>query len=100
MSNRGHIVSTENKKTVQHKNRKTRKMQCPYLETNPKRTCKKMLEAEVDEAISDFDLAHYCEGNPICCYYRFSITQDTQETSAADQEKPPTAVIPETQKKP
>jgi hypothetical protein len=71
----------ENKKNVQQKNRKTRKMQCPYLETNPKRTCRKMLEAEVDEAISDFDLTHYCEGNPICCYYyRLSTTQDNLET--------------------
>jgi len=45
-------------------------MTCPYLVINAgKKICRRMLEDGINEAVSDFDVKHYCEGNPINCYY-------------------------------
>jgi len=42
---------------------------CPYLFSNPKRICKRMVEAGLDGEVSSFDIEHFCKGNPIYCYY-------------------------------
>jgi len=43
---------------------------CPYLVINAgKEACKRMLEDDLDGTVSDFDVKHYCKGNPIHCYY-------------------------------
>ncbi len=45
-------------------------MQCPHLKFDQgKKICLKMLEEGLDEETSDFDLKHYCRGDPTCCYY-------------------------------
>jgi len=45
-------------------------MQCPHLFVNDNvRICKKMVDAGIDGKVSDFDIQHYCYGNPINCYY-------------------------------
>jgi hypothetical protein len=45
-------------------------MQCPNLSVdNGKKTCKRMAEAGMDGEVSDFDVQHYCNGNPNNCYY-------------------------------
>jgi hypothetical protein len=44
-------------------------MKCPYLSNASKKKCVKMLAENIDEELSDFDLKHFCDGNPIYCYY-------------------------------
>jgi len=45
-------------------------MQCPHLIINEQgKTCKRMLEEGLEGAVADFDIEHYCRGNPTCCYY-------------------------------
>jgi len=45
-------------------------MQCPYLSTKDgKRICERIAEEDSNEEVSDFDVQHYCNGNPIHCYY-------------------------------
>jgi len=33
------------------------------------KTCRRMLEDGLDAEVADFDIEHYCRGNPTCCYY-------------------------------
>jgi hypothetical protein len=45
-------------------------MQCPHLSVNEgKKTCKIMKEVGMDEELSNFDVQHYCNGNPMNCYF-------------------------------
>lgn len=44
-------------------------MRCPYLSAASKKICVRMLELGPDEELTDFDIKHYCTGNPIFCYY-------------------------------
>jgi len=45
-------------------------MQCPYLFTKDgKRICERIVEEGANGEVSDFDIQHYCNGNPIYCYY-------------------------------
>jgi len=55
-------------------------MQCPYLSANNgKKTCKQIEEKGMNGEVSDFDLQHFCQGNPVNCYYfRTSEKQSTE----------------------
>jgi len=44
-------------------------MKCPYLSNASKKKCVKMSAENIDEELSDFDLKHFCDGNPVYCYY-------------------------------
>jgi hypothetical protein len=45
-------------------------MECPCLsECKGKKVCMEMLEKGIDDEVSDFDLEHYCQGNPVNCYF-------------------------------
>jgi len=44
-------------------------MKCPYLSEASKKICVKMLELKLKGDLTDFDIRHYCTGNPIFCYY-------------------------------
>jgi hypothetical protein len=54
-------------------------MKCPYLSSASKKECVKMLAERMDGALSDFDLKHFCDGNPIYCYYFRSRTLDSSD---------------------
>lgn len=54
-------------------------MQCPYLSTNRgNKTCHRMLDLGMDGEVTDFDIEHFCEGNPVCCYF-FRVSLDSSE---------------------
>ena len=53
-------------------------MRCPYLSEASKKICVKMLELKLKEDLTDFDIRHYCTGNPIFCYY-FRLPQIEKE---------------------
>ncbi|MGB9134326.1 MAG: hypothetical protein WCC63_01890 [Candidatus Bathyarchaeia archaeon] len=57
-----------NKTTVQQKNT-CLKMKCPYLSSASKKECVKMLAESIGGELSEFDLKHFCDGNPVYCYY-------------------------------
>ena len=44
-------------------------MKCPYLSSGSKKECVKMLSQDMVDTLTDFDLKHFCDGNPIYCYY-------------------------------
>jgi len=44
-------------------------MKCPYLSSSSQRICKRMIEASLDGEVSNFDIEHFCRGNPFYCYY-------------------------------
>jgi len=44
-------------------------MKCPYLSSASKKECVKMLAENMDGELSEFDLKHFCDGNPVYCYY-------------------------------
>jgi hypothetical protein len=44
-----------------------------------------MLAARMDEELSEFDLEHFCDGNPIYCYYfRLPALQTVSQCSKTD----------------
>ena len=53
-------------------------MKCPYLSEASKKVCVKMLELKLKGDLTDFDIRHYCTGNPIFCYY-FRLPQIKKE---------------------
>jgi len=53
-------------------------MRCPYLSEISKKICVKMLELKLKGDLTDFDIRHYCTGNPIFCYY-FRLPQIEKE---------------------
>jgi len=53
-------------------------MRCPYLSEASKKICVKMLELKLKGELTDFDIRHYCTGNPIFCYY-FRLPQIEKE---------------------
>lgn len=48
-------------------------MKCPFLLADTKeKVCRQMLKQGLDGELDDFDIAHYCVGNPNhCFFYRF-----------------------------
>jgi len=88
MSNFGHIVRAYNAKTVQQKYKGNGKMEqktadgtsqkagevskcvrCPHLSSSSQKTCLRMVEEGLDGKVSDFDIQHFCNGNPVHCYF-------------------------------
>jgi len=59
-------------------------MECPHLAVNEgKKFCKKMKEAGTDGEVSDFDIQHYCQGNPVNCYYFRTLDKHATKLSLA-----------------
>jgi hypothetical protein len=47
-----------------------------------------MLEAQVSGDLTDFDIKHFCDGDPICCYYfRLPQLQKAAENTSGPEEK-------------
>lgn len=67
-------------------------MKCPYLSNASKKECVKMLAENMDGEISDFDLEHFCDGNPVYCYY-FRLPS-LQATSRLSTKEPSLDVTP------
>jgi len=44
-------------------------MRCPYLSSNSAKICVEMENAGKPAEISNFDYEHYCNSNPVYCYY-------------------------------
>jgi len=44
-------------------------MRCLYLSSDSKKKCTEMEKAGMPSEISDFDYEHFCNGNPVNCYY-------------------------------
>jgi hypothetical protein len=77
-------------------------MRCPYLSSATKKVCVKMLEAQVSGELNDFDIKHFCDGDPVYCYY-FRLPQlrkATESSTAESEEKPLPPLIPSPEKKP
>ncbi len=77
--------------------KQVKKMRCPYLSNATEKVCVKMLEAQISEALNDFDLKHFCDGNPIYCYYfrlpQLQTDQDPSQTGAVQKIPLPPATI-------
>jgi hypothetical protein len=76
-------------------------MRCPYLSTATKKECVKMLEAQTSGDLNDFDIKHFCDGNPIYCYYfRLPQLQKTAQTPAEPEQETLASLIRNAEKKP
>lgn len=46
------------------------KMECSYLSaTSEGKICRIMVDQKLDGELDDFDITHYCKGNPNHCYF-------------------------------
>jgi len=74
-------------------------MHCPYLSSASKKVCVRMLEAQMNGEVSDFDLKHFCDGNPVYCYYfRLPAIQEAMKNSEPQEETMP-SITPDIEKK-
>jgi len=63
-------------------------MRCPYLSSTTKKVCLKMLEAKISGDLNDFDMKHFCQGDPNRCYYfRLPQLQETHENPFETEQK-------------
>jgi len=63
-------------------------MQCPYLSNKEgKKTCQRMSEEGLDGEVSEFDMQHFCAGNPVCCYYFRTLSKQTKSQEKALKDK-------------
>jgi len=49
------------------KERKYLQAKCPHLHSH--KTCAMMVKDGLDGNVSEFDIKHFCDGNPLLCYY-------------------------------
>jgi hypothetical protein len=62
------LYKSATKKLYNKETEEENPLKCPYAKnSNPK--CERMIEQGLDGKVSDFDIEHYCNGNPINCYY-------------------------------
>lgn len=47
--------------------RKPLRAKCPHLRSD--KTCARMIKEGLDGSVSDVDIKHFCDGNPLLCYY-------------------------------
>jgi len=61
-------------------------MECPYLsEGSDERVCNQMINQGLDGELDEFDIKHYCKGNPNHCYfYRTCEAQKTTNEQHVD----------------
>ncbi len=64
------ILYLRTTRKLSNKNTKVIKMECPYLLIDPSRKiCRKMTEQGLDGELDNFDVTHYCKGNPNHCFF-------------------------------
>lgn len=62
-------------------------MGCPYLQTDTDRkVCRQMVEQGLDGEIDDFDVIHYCRGNPNHCFFFRFYHRGTQTTAQLEED--------------
>ena len=54
---------------VQKQRKDTRHVKCPYFRKSPNKICVRMAEKGLDDSLSNFDIKHFCNGNPINCFF-------------------------------
>ena len=69
------------------------RMKCPYLSSASKKKCVKMSAENMDEELSEFDMQHFCDGNPVYCYY--FRTPSIQTTRRLSKNETPIEILPE-----
>jgi hypothetical protein len=73
-------LKTQKRKSVEQSN-EPRHYKCPYLVNKSDKVCRRMIDEGLDGELSQFDVEHYCNGNPMNCYYYRSV-QSKRETIA------------------
>ncbi len=68
-------------------------MKCPYLSSASKKKCVKMSAENLDEELTEFDMKHFCDGNPVYCYYFRSPSAQPLERFA--KKETPIETLPE-----
>ncbi|MFB0514952.1 MAG: hypothetical protein ACETVQ_05180 [Candidatus Bathyarchaeia archaeon] len=85
---------------LSNKNTKVIKMECPYLLIDPSRKiCRQMTEQGLDGELDDFDVNHYCKGNPNYCFFfrfynnRIQVTGQPEENELNVPIMPLTSIV-------
>ncbi|UCE15540.1 MAG: hypothetical protein JSV12_06610 [Candidatus Bathyarchaeota archaeon] len=55
------------KKKPKKEEKKSLRTKCPYLRSD--KTCTILITEGLDGGVSDVDIKHFCNGNPLLCYY-------------------------------
>jgi len=65
----GKGVKVEKTVQKQRERKDIRYVKCPYFRRSSNRICVRMAEKGLDARLSDFDIQHFCNGNPINCFF-------------------------------
>lgn len=70
-------------------------MECPYLSAaSDRRICRLMVGQRLDGELDDFDVTHYCKGNPNYCFFFRSYSSRTQVTGQLEENEPKEPNVP------
>ena len=71
------------------KNTEAVKVKCPYLsDTYSGKVCSLMIRQGLDGELDEFDIAHYCKGNPNHCYFYRSYSARKTAAEQLVKDKP------------
>ena len=62
-------VKVEKPVQKQRQGKDIKHVKCPYFRNSPNNICVRMTEKGLDARLSDFDIQHFCNGNPINCFF-------------------------------
>ena len=62
-------VKVEKTVQKQRQGKDVRHVKCPYFRKSPNKICVRITEKGLDAILSDFDIQHFCNGNPINCFF-------------------------------
>jgi len=80
---------------LSNKNAKVIKMECPYLLIDPgRKICRQMTEQGLDGELDDFDVTHYCKGNPNHCFFFRFYNNRIQVTGQHEGNEPDVPIVP------
>ena len=65
--------------TVQKQRQDIRYVKCPYFRKSPNKICVRMAEKGLDATLSDFDIQHFCNDNPINCFFFRSSSPEKED---------------------
>ncbi|MDH5783062.1 MAG: hypothetical protein OEZ35_05295 [Candidatus Bathyarchaeota archaeon] len=70
-------------------------MECPYLLIDPgRKICRQMTEQGLDGELDDFDVTHYCKGNPNHCFFFRFYNNRIQVTGQPEGNEPDVPIVP------
>lgn len=80
---------------LSNKNTEVEKMECPYILIDlGRKICSQMTEKGIDGELDDFDVTHYCRGNPNHCFFFRFYNNQIQVAGQPEENESDVPILP------